>query len=383
VGMGHLTGAIRSAVMLDRGEVDGAIEVAHRYLRAVPVNDLVERADGLEVVAIATAAVQQLERTAEATAELDEIARQVPTNAMRATARRSAGVFAAARGDHAAACADLEEAVRLYSSSEATFDAARSRFELARSLLAVGHTGDAHHQMTAADEAFRALGCGRWARITSQWLIDAGSPGRQRARQPLTPRELEVLRLVARHSNDEIRPRWCCRCGPSSVTSPTSTTRSAHRGAQPGRWPRRTRTLEDSHRKVPPGYVSHPAKMGVGTDAHIARVPRQSHRVRVARWKPDPRHRRATRPTTHPHTPKENCRERRTQPDRRLASLRRRLHARQHRAHRGTVNPRPRRTPPRRALRDPRPCRPQGTLQGLQDGLPGPEMPHRRPARRR
>jgi LuxR family transcriptional regulator, maltose regulon positive regulatory protein len=206
VGMGHLTDAVRAAVMLDRGDAQEAADIAERYLRAVPVDDLLERADGLEVLAAATAALGELDRAAEAAAELGRIAQQVPTAAMRAAGRRAAGVAAAAGGDHLTARAAFEEAVPLYAESGAAIETARTRMELARSLAVLRKTNAAERELRAAVHTLDTLGAARWAKTASDLLAGIGSPTtRQASGHPLTPREVEVLRLVAGgRSNEEI-----------------------------------------------------------------------------------------------------------------------------------------------------------------------------------
>lgn len=206
VGMGHLTGAVAAAVALDRGDPEGAAAQAERYLRRIPASDVVERIDGLEVLVRARAALGDTERAADTASELAVIAETIPTGHVRAAARLASGLVAAARHDHVSALAPFEEAVELYERGGASFDAARARVVLARALLALGGTEHAVDEAKAALSVFERLGARRDLESARELLDSLGSASRrQRVDLPLTPRELEVLRLVASgRSNEEI-----------------------------------------------------------------------------------------------------------------------------------------------------------------------------------
>ena len=101
------------------------------------------------------------------------------------------------RGDHERARTLLEDAVDRFERSGAPFEAAQARIELATSLLALGRADAAEREAAAAlelllelgadAEAERARGAPRRARPAAR-----GSPAPE-----LTPREREVLRLLA------------------------------------------------------------------------------------------------------------------------------------------------------------------------------------------
>ncbi|MDP8932007.1 MAG: LuxR C-terminal-related transcriptional regulator [Actinomycetota bacterium] len=206
VGMGHLTGAVRAALALDRGDAVRATDLTEAYLRAVPYDDLVERTDGLEVLVRSRVAVGDTQGAAKASDELAALADRIPSGLVCAAAREAAGVVAAGRDDSAVARAALEDALALYRRSAVPFETARVRIELARSLLALGRGERAVEEAQQALDAFDELGAAHEAHKASKLLAALRPATRPRAGEPaLTPREIEVLRLVAAGlSNEEI-----------------------------------------------------------------------------------------------------------------------------------------------------------------------------------
>jgi DNA-binding CsgD family transcriptional regulator len=115
------------------------------------------------------------------------------------------GVLLASKGDHKNACAKLDQSANLFDRNRTPFEAARSRLQLANSLIALGRREPAAITLRAAGSAFEQLGAPRHAaaaRILLQELdlklhgAGAAKLGR------LTARELEVLRLVAQGLSD-------------------------------------------------------------------------------------------------------------------------------------------------------------------------------------
>jgi len=204
-GLGQLTVVARAALELDRDALDEAVFLAERYLRAVTTEDRVERIDALETLARARAALGDPESAAGHLAELEDVAARIDTGPVRASALFASGVVATARGDHAAARWALERSMDLFARAEAPFEAARVRLELARCVLELGDKGPAAKEAGAAHAAFEALGAQREAERAARLLaeIEPGVRGRPDLR--LTPREVEVLRLLGRgRSNEEI-----------------------------------------------------------------------------------------------------------------------------------------------------------------------------------
>jgi DNA-binding NarL/FixJ family response regulator len=204
-GLGELTVVARAALELDRGSPEEAAVLAERYLRSVPPEDLVERVDALEILARARVALGDPGGAASSVTELADVATRVGTGPVLASARFAAGVVAAARGDHPEALDDLHDSVALFVRAEAPFEAARVRLELARSLLELGRQESAAKVAVAAHAAFDALGAHAEAERAERLLAEIEPGARGRPDLHLTPREVEVLRLLGHgRSNDEI-----------------------------------------------------------------------------------------------------------------------------------------------------------------------------------
>jgi tetratricopeptide (TPR) repeat protein len=70
----------------------------------------------------------------------------------------SEGTLAVARGDHDAARRSFEDALDLLAASDARFDAARVRLDLAATLSALGRHDRARREIEAALAGFQELG---------------------------------------------------------------------------------------------------------------------------------------------------------------------------------------------------------------------------------
>jgi ATP/maltotriose-dependent transcriptional regulator MalT len=157
---------------LDRGRPEAAIAAAERLLRRLPEGNRTQRAGACELLVRAHAAAGNA--ATEPLAELAEIVAIVGGDALRAALRHCEGVAARAAGEDARAA--LEDAVALYDAAGAPFEAARARLELSDP-----------RERQAAQAALARLG--------------AVAP--RRPDGPLSARELDVLRLVARGLTDK------------------------------------------------------------------------------------------------------------------------------------------------------------------------------------
>ena len=198
----------RAALALDRGESAAAVELAEEYLGRVPVDDRTERVPGLSVLARARIAEGALDQARIAIAELRSIADTVGTGPLQATVAHAEGCLLAAQGDHKGACARLEESAALFERNRTPFEASCSRHELAHTLIALGRREPAAIALRAARTAFEQLGAARHAaaaRILLQELDlkPHGPIGSAAKLGRLTPREIEVLRLVAQGLSDK------------------------------------------------------------------------------------------------------------------------------------------------------------------------------------
>jgi LuxR family maltose regulon positive regulatory protein len=194
----------RAALELDRGQTSDAVELADRYLRRFPDEGRVERSAGLEIAIKGLARLGEYERAADALGELRELAERARTRPLLAALSSSEGALAAARRDHDAARRSFEDALDLLAASDARFETARVRLDLAETLRALGRHDRARREIEVALGAFRELGAegeraraetmlGRLRRPSATLSTEAGdSPLRE-----LSGRELEVLALVA------------------------------------------------------------------------------------------------------------------------------------------------------------------------------------------
>jgi LuxR family maltose regulon positive regulatory protein len=200
----------RAALELDGGDATAAVDQVQRCFRQLPAEAIVERAGGLEILVRAYAAGGQPEKAAEALEHLAALAEAAGTDGLRAAAAEAAGTLAAAGGENEAAQRSFEDALDRYERAGAAFEGARTRRQLALVLRALGRPEAARREAQAAVAAFEKLGA-RHERDKAEDAADFGparSPGPDARRAGLSPREIEVLRLVAEGlSNAEIAAR--------------------------------------------------------------------------------------------------------------------------------------------------------------------------------
>lgn len=168
---------------LDEGDTLRAVELLERLLRQLPEQNRLQRAPALELLIRARAARGELEEARASLEPFEELAGLAGTPAMRAARELARGRVAAAAGEHERARTLFEDAVDRFELGGAPFEAAEARAELATCLFALGRAGAAGREADAARAAMLELGA---AREVSPPPLPA-----------LTPREREVLRLVA------------------------------------------------------------------------------------------------------------------------------------------------------------------------------------------
>jgi DNA-binding CsgD family transcriptional regulator/uncharacterized protein HemY len=186
---------------MDRGEATGARDRAEQYLRETPAHAGPLRVPGLELLVRARAALGDLDGATSAAEELDAVARAVDTEPLCAATRFALGVVALGRGEFDSAREAFEDATRLFHRSGAPFEAARARLELARTLAAAARQGDALRELESAATTLRRIGAAHAvAQVeTLERELRQAPPDAPRS---LTPRECEVLRLVAKGMSD-------------------------------------------------------------------------------------------------------------------------------------------------------------------------------------
>jgi len=142
-------------------------------------------------IAIAASEISEARAAAE---ELSELASKRGAPQLRAEAAFAMGAVMLAEENAREAVAALREAFALWRELEAPYDSARARVLLARAFQARGDADSADIELECARTTFAELGAGHELARIDALSRDADSDSMAGA---LTPRELEVLRLVA------------------------------------------------------------------------------------------------------------------------------------------------------------------------------------------
>ena len=196
-GAGHSWAARIGSVELafDDGDHPAALAQAERLDRATRGGSQLDRIEALSLLVRAAAAVGHASTARSVSMELDELAKAVGTTAARATAAEAGGRASYAAGDLEPARCRLEDAVDLFGVGEAPYERARARLPLTEVLLALGADDRARGEASAARDTFLELDARRELAAVDRLL--APPPRRGDGAGPLTPRETEVLAMVA------------------------------------------------------------------------------------------------------------------------------------------------------------------------------------------
>jgi DNA-binding CsgD family transcriptional regulator len=179
---------------LAQGRVDAAVASIRRAL--AETSQPLKRAALLPACVEIVLAAGDVDAALDACLELEDLAHRYESAMLGAMVAHARGAVHIAQEDPRAALALLRVAVEVWMDLEAPYEVARTREQIARACSALGDDEAAALELDAARDGYRALGAAPdLARLDP----------RRGARHGLTPRELEVLRLVAAgRSNREI-----------------------------------------------------------------------------------------------------------------------------------------------------------------------------------
>jgi ATP/maltotriose-dependent transcriptional regulator MalT len=201
-----LAPVVMAELALDLGDPASAVHLLEPVLRRVPEENRTLRAAPLEVMVRAKVATGDTEAAASHVPELRSIADAIGTRPLHATLSLSEGLVAAAAGDRETARERLEDAVELLAASGAALELARARLQLARVLASLARGDAAVREATLALRRLDEIGAAAEAPRARELLAGLGAPAMARRPAPrdqlLTPRELEVLRLVSEGLTD-------------------------------------------------------------------------------------------------------------------------------------------------------------------------------------
>ena len=174
-------------------------------------------------------AAGDVEDARDACRELEDIARSFDTGVPDAIAAQARGAVDLAEGDAQAALVSLRRAFEVWQRIEAPYAAARVRVLIGLACRALGDEDGAGLEIGAARSVFERLGA-----TPDIARINALTKGASVAMHRLTPRELEVLRLVAAGETNKAiaagSPEARRRSTGTSATSSPSSMSLAGRG---------------------------------------------------------------------------------------------------------------------------------------------------------
>jgi ATP/maltotriose-dependent transcriptional regulator MalT len=176
---------------LAQGEHDAALAAIRRVARET--GPPVARARLLPAYVEIAIASGELDEAATAADELAGIADAQRSDALRAMSAYARGEVALVRGEVDDALTPLRESLLRWLTLEAPYEAARTRVLLGRACMELGDHDGATLEREAARTAFEELG----ARPDLERLERSTTPTARRDPHALSPRELEVLRLLA------------------------------------------------------------------------------------------------------------------------------------------------------------------------------------------
>ncbi|HET6362486.1 MAG TPA: LuxR C-terminal-related transcriptional regulator [Gemmatimonadota bacterium] len=183
-----------------QGKTDAALSALTLAVGTSPRESRLQQARLLAALVDVALAVQDLDAATGAADRLAELAEGSGQSILQATAETAAGAVQTARGDGRAAVDSLRRAGGMWRDLRLPYEAARARVLLGQALRAAGDEDDAVFELRSAIAAFDRLGA-----VPDLDAASALLPGTDALPGGLSPREVQVLRLVAAgKSNREI-----------------------------------------------------------------------------------------------------------------------------------------------------------------------------------
>ncbi|MBT2532031.1 DNA-binding response regulator [Arthrobacter sp. ISL-48] len=177
-------------LFLARGDVQQAQSMVRR---AAGVADAATRRHLLPALVEIELAASDVEAARRGADELAAFARECPMPMVRAVAGQAEGEVRLSEGDAVGASQALREAWKLWLELGVPYEAARCRVLIGRACRALGDEPSALMDLEAAHTEFLELG----AAPAAAWAASLMREGADGNKGPLSPRETEVLRLVA------------------------------------------------------------------------------------------------------------------------------------------------------------------------------------------
>ncbi len=171
------------------GDAQAAADAADRVLRRLGSASVLDRLPALELLARARAALGDHDGAASAAADAEQETTRLATPYMRGRGCLLRAEVESAAGQHDAARRASEDAVDHFAACAAPYEAAQARLVLSQALRALGHHERAATEAATAREAFALLG--------------APADAKRLSGDELSPREVDILRLVAQGLNDD------------------------------------------------------------------------------------------------------------------------------------------------------------------------------------
>jgi len=196
----------RAELALERDRLPEAVDLLEGVLRRIPPALRYERIRALELIVRAYAASRRFDDAQQILDELKSIADTVGTEPLRAAASAARGVLLAASGQTTEARHAFEDAIARYEAGGERYELARTRVELAKVLDTLGRRDPAVAEAMAAAELLEQMGAALDARNAKELARTLTGGTRRRglaAPTALSPRELDVLRLVADGAADK------------------------------------------------------------------------------------------------------------------------------------------------------------------------------------